>query len=54
MLTLDSADGNPEQDLVKRMMLTALIEGEDALEADEELFGELFGGFAQCPEVAGL
>jgi hypothetical protein len=36
-------------DLLRRIMVTTFVEGEDALNQDEELSGELFGVFADCP-----
>jgi hypothetical protein len=36
-------------DLLRRIMITTFVEGEDALDQDEELSGDLFGVFAECP-----
>jgi hypothetical protein len=36
-------------DLLRRIMVTTFVEGEEALNQDEELSGELFGVFAECP-----
>jgi hypothetical protein len=36
-------------DLLRRIMVTTFVEGEEALNQDEELTGELFGVFAECP-----
>jgi hypothetical protein len=36
-------------DLLRRIMVTTFVEGEEALNQDEELSGELFGVFADCP-----
>jgi hypothetical protein len=38
-----------DDDLLKRVLLTALVEGDDALEEDEELMGDLIGVFSDCP-----
>ena len=42
-----------DDDLLRRLMVTALTQGEEALQADEELMGDLFGVVAECPGVAG-
>jgi hypothetical protein len=36
-------------DLLRRIMVTTFVEGEEALNQDEELSGDLFGVFADCP-----
>ncbi len=36
-------------DLLRRIMVTTFVEGDEALNQDEELSGELFGVFADCP-----
>jgi hypothetical protein len=38
-------------DLLRRIRVKTFVEGEQALDADEELAGELFGVFAECPGV---
>jgi hypothetical protein len=38
-----------DDDLLRRMMITTFVEGEEALDADDELRGELFAVFAECP-----
>jgi hypothetical protein len=38
-----------DDDLLKRIFLTSLIEGEDALEEDEELMGDFIGVLSECP-----
>ena len=35
------------------MLVTTLVEGDDALNQDEELTGDLFELFAECPGAAG-
>jgi hypothetical protein len=39
-------------DLLRRILVTTFVEGEEALDQDEELTGEMFGVFAECPGVA--
>ena len=36
-------------DLLRRIMVTTFVEGEEALNQNEALTGELFGVFAECP-----
>jgi hypothetical protein len=51
-LSDDAADCLREtfpDDLVRRVMVTTFVEGDGAIEADEELTGELVGVFADCP-----
>jgi hypothetical protein len=43
----DAIDDN----LLKRIFLTSLIEGEAALEEDQELTSDLFAVFSECPEA---
>ena len=38
-----------DDDLLRRIMVTTLVEGEEALNQDEELSGDLIGVFAECP-----
>jgi hypothetical protein len=38
-----------DDDLLRRIMVTTLIGGEEALNQDEELSGDLIGVFAECP-----
>jgi hypothetical protein len=42
-------EGAFEEDLLRRIMITTFVEGEEALDQDEELSGELIGVFAECP-----
>jgi len=46
-------DENFGDDLLKRIMITSLTQGDDALDEDQELTGELFAVFAECPGAAG-
>ena len=41
-----------DEDLLRRIFVTTFVEGEDALDQDEELMGEVFAVFAQCPGAA--
>ena len=45
-------DEELDDDLLRRMLVTAFVDGEDALESDEDLMGDLFAVFAECPGVA--
>jgi hypothetical protein len=36
-------------DFLRRIMVTSLVEGDDALEEDQELTGELLSVFSECP-----
>ena len=38
-----------DDDLLRRILVTAFVQGDDALEQDEELMGEMFAVFAECP-----
>ncbi|MGH9112143.1 MAG: hypothetical protein ACRDZN_07600 [Acidimicrobiales bacterium] len=38
-----------DDDLIKQIMVGVLVEGEDSLEGDDELMGELFGVYSACP-----
>jgi hypothetical protein len=40
-----------DDDLLRRIMVTTLVEGEEALSQDEELSGDLFSVFAECPGI---
>ena len=46
-------EGAVDDDLLRRILVTTFVEGEDALDQDEELTGELFAVFAECPGAAG-
>jgi hypothetical protein len=46
-------EGAVDDDLLRRILVTTFVEGEDALDRDEELTGELFAVFAECPGAAG-
>ena len=41
-----------DDDLLRRILVTTFVEGEDALEADDELMGDVFAVFAECPGAA--
>jgi hypothetical protein len=45
----DCLAGAFDDDLLRRIMATTFVEGEDALDQDEELMGELFAVFSECP-----
>jgi hypothetical protein len=38
-----------DDDLLKRVLVTSLTEGEDALQEDEDLMGDLIGVLSDCP-----
>jgi hypothetical protein len=38
-----------DDDLLKRVFVTTLMEGEDALQQDEDLMGDLIGVLSKCP-----
>lgn len=42
-----------DDDFVRRIVVTMLTEGEDALQDDEDLTAELMGVFSECPQVLG-
>jgi hypothetical protein len=42
-------EGAFAEDLLRRIMITTFVEGEDALDQDQELRGEMFAVFADCP-----
>jgi hypothetical protein len=46
-------EGAIDDDLLRRILVTTFVEGEGAIEEDEELTGELFAMFAECPGAAG-
>jgi hypothetical protein len=46
-------EGALDDDFLRRVLVTTFVEGEDAIEQDEELTGDLFALFAECPGVAG-
>jgi hypothetical protein len=41
-----------DEDLLRRILVTTFVEGEDALENDEELMSDVFAVFAECPGAA--
>ncbi len=50
---VECLEGAIDDDLMRRILVTTFVEGEDALDQDEELTGELFAMFAECPGAAG-
>jgi hypothetical protein len=48
---VECLDSEIDDDLLKRLMVTAFGEGVDALEQDEELTGELVALFTACPDA---
>lgn len=42
-----------DKDMVRRLFVTMLTKGEDALEEDPELLGDILGVFAKCPGALG-
>jgi hypothetical protein len=40
---------NFDEDFLRRILVLTLTQGDDALEGDEELTGELFDVFSECP-----
>ena len=46
---VDCLEGAIDDDLLKRLLVTTLMEGDDAIEDDEELMGDLIGVFSECP-----
>jgi hypothetical protein len=47
--TVDCLEEAIDDDLLKRVLVTSLIEGEDALEEDQELMSDLIGVLSDCP-----
>jgi hypothetical protein len=47
--TVDCLEGAIDDDLLKRVLVTSLMEGEDALEEDQELMSDLIGAVSDCP-----
>jgi hypothetical protein len=47
--TVDCLEGAIDDDLLKRVLVTSLIEGEDALQEDQELMSDLIGVLGDCP-----
>ena len=41
-----------DEDLIRRMLVTTFVQGEDALEQDEELMSDVFAVFSECPGAA--
>jgi hypothetical protein len=47
--TVDCLEDAIDDDLLKRVLVTSLMEGEDALEEDQELMSDLIGVLGDCP-----
>jgi hypothetical protein len=47
--TVDCLEDAIDDDLLKRVLVTSLVEGEDALEEDQELMSDLIGVLGDCP-----
>jgi hypothetical protein len=50
---VECLEGAIDDDLLRRILVTTFVEGDEALDQDEELTGELFAMFAECPGAAG-
>lgn len=42
-----------DDDVLRRIMVTAITKGDEGLDQDQELLGELFAVFAKCPGLLG-
>jgi hypothetical protein len=49
----DCLDENFDDDLLRRVMVVSLTEGDDGLDGDEDLMSDVFAVFAECPGAAG-
>jgi hypothetical protein len=47
--TVDCLEDAIDDDLLKRVLVTSLMEGEDALQQDQELMSDLIGVLGDCP-----
>ena len=47
-----SGAGGGRRTRPRRILVTTFVQGEDALDQDEEIIGELFAVFAECPGAA--
>jgi hypothetical protein len=47
--TVDCISDALDDDLLKRVFVTTLMEGEDALQEDQNLMGDLIGVLSECP-----
>ena len=47
--TVDCLEDAIDDDLLKRVLVTSLMEGEDALEEDQDLTSDLIGALSECP-----
>ena len=50
--TVDCPDDTMDDDLIKRFMVGAIAEGEDAFQEDDQLTSDLAGVFSECPGAA--
>ena len=49
----ECVEENFDDDLLRRVMVASLTQGEEALQQDEELTSDIFAVFAECPGAAG-
>jgi hypothetical protein len=49
--TVNCLEDAIDDELLKRIFVTSLMEGEDALDQDEELTSDLMGVLSECPEA---
>jgi hypothetical protein len=49
--TVNCLEGAIDDDLLKRVLVTSLMEGDEALDEDEELMSDLIGALSECPEA---
>ena len=47
--TVDCLDDTMDDDLIKRFIVGAIAEGEDAFQEDDQLTRDLAGAFSECP-----
>lgn len=47
--TVDCLEDAIDDDLLKRVLVTSLMQGEDALQEDQELMSDLIGVLSDCP-----
>jgi hypothetical protein len=47
--TVDCLEDAIDDDLLKRVLVTSLMQGDDALQEDQELMGDLIGVLGDCP-----
>ena len=49
--TVDCLEDAIDDDLLKRVLVTSLMEGEDALQEDQDLMSDLIAVLSDCPGV---